>query len=104
LCGRYKYSITSELKHFFQCHCIPCRKATASAFAANIIAIPAEIKWVSGEGNIKQFDYPGLELTQVFCEMFWGERAERYEDGIAVPNNHSLSVIDSDRIIVLELR
>jgi hypothetical protein len=119
LCGELKYPITSELKHFFQCHCIQCRKATASVFAANIIAVPAEIKWVSGGANIKRFDYPGRELTQVFCKtcgsglplldevgemlfiptgtldnvpsikpeanMFWGERVEWCEDGIAAP-------------------
>jgi hypothetical protein len=68
LCGECKYSITSELKHFLQCHCIQCRKTTSSAFAANIIAVPTEIKWVSGEGNTKRFDYPGRGFTQVFCK------------------------------------
>jgi hypothetical protein len=67
LCGECKYSITSELKNFFYCHCIQCRKTTASAFAANIIAVPAEISWISGANNIKRFDYPGRAFTQVFC-------------------------------------
>ena len=68
LCGACKYSITSELKHFFQCHCIQCRKTTASAFAANIIAVPAEIKWELGEHNTTRFDYPERGFTQVFCK------------------------------------
>ena len=68
LCGECRYSITSELKHFFQCHCMQCRKTTASAFAANIIAVPAEIKWASGEYNTTRFDYPGRGFTQVFCK------------------------------------
>lgn len=67
LCGECRYSITAELVHFFQCHCIQCRKTTASTFAANIIAGPTEIIWVSGAGNMKRFDYPGRSFTQVFC-------------------------------------
>ena len=119
LCGECKYSVTSELKHFFQCHCMQCRKTTASAFAANIIAVPSEIKWASGEHNTTRFDYPGRGFTQVFCKtcgsglpfldkggemmfiptgtldnvptikpeanIFWGERAEWYEHGLAAP-------------------
>jgi len=35
LCGRFRYSIpTIDLKSAFSCHCIDCRKATGSAFAA----------------------------------------------------------------------
>ncbi|MBU2869771.1 GFA family protein [Colwellia sp. E2M01] len=67
LCGECKYAITSELKHFFHCHCIQCQKMTASAFAANIIAVPTKINWLSGEENIKRFDYPERDFTQVFC-------------------------------------
>ena len=69
LCGECRYSITSELKHFFQCHCVQCQKTTASAFAANILAAPAEIKWLSGKKNIKRFDYPDRGFTQVFCSI-----------------------------------
>jgi hypothetical protein len=119
LCGGCKYSITAELKHFFHCHCVQCRKTTASAFAANIIAVPAVINWLAGESSLKRFDYPGRGFTQVFCEIcgsglpfldragemlfiptgtldntptikpeaniFWGEKAEWYEHGIAAP-------------------
>jgi hypothetical protein len=64
----------------------------------------AEIKWFSGESNIKRFDYPCRKLTQVFCKMFLGLKSRIAKDGIAVPNNHNLPIIDSDKIIVLELR
>lgn len=67
LCGACKYSITAELMHFFQCHCVQCQKTTASNFAANIIAAPADIHWMSGSDNTKRFDYPGRGFTQVFC-------------------------------------
>lgn len=67
LCGECKYSITAEPLHFFQCHCVQCRKTTASAFAANIITALAEINWISGASNLKRFDYPERGFTQVFC-------------------------------------
>lgn len=67
LCGSCQYSITSELMNFFQCHCEQCQKTTASAFAANIIAQPSEIKWITGADNIKRYDHPERGFTQVFC-------------------------------------
>ena len=68
LCGECKYSITSELMHFFQCHCVQCRKTTASNFAANIIAAPSEINWVAGGNNISRYDHPDRGFTQAFCK------------------------------------
>ena len=67
LCGKCSYTITAETVHFFHCHCVQCRKTTASAYAANIIAEPTEIEWSSGESLLKRFDYPGRGFTQVFC-------------------------------------
>ena len=69
LCGDTRYEISAEMLHFFHCHCVQCRKTTSSAFAANIIASPSEINWVSGEQNLKRFDYPGRGFTQVFCSI-----------------------------------
>ncbi|MFK7977137.1 MAG: GFA family protein [Halioglobus sp.] len=67
LCGAAKYTIEAETMHFFQCHCVQCRKTTSSAFASNIVASPTDIQWHSGEENLRRFDYPGRSFTQVFC-------------------------------------
>jgi len=68
LCKRVKYSIAAELQEFYLCHCEQCRKVTGSAFASNIQAAPAEVKWLSGAQYVKRFDYPGDRLfTKVFC-------------------------------------
>lgn len=67
LCGGAKYTIAAEVMHFFHCHCLQCRKTTSSAFAANIIAMPTEIVWHSGENDLRRFDYSGRGFTQVFC-------------------------------------
>ena len=119
LCGQCQYSISTEPMHFFHCHCVQCRKTTASNFASNIIAAPAEIEWVSGGDNLKRYDHPERGFTQVFCStcgsglpfldrggkmmfiptgtldeapairpeanIFWGERADWHEDGVAAP-------------------
>ncbi len=67
LCGEVAYVVTTQVRHFFQCHCVQCRKTTASAFAANLIGDPAEINWKSGEDNLRRFDHPTRGFTQVFC-------------------------------------
>ncbi|MGA7964636.1 MAG: GFA family protein [Gammaproteobacteria bacterium] len=68
LCKRVKYSIETEPQQFYFCHCEQCRKITGSAFASNILAAPAEVKWLSGEDYVKRFDYQGDRLfTKVFC-------------------------------------
>jgi hypothetical protein len=68
LCKRVKYSVAAELQQFFLCHCEQCRKVTGSAFASNIQAAPAEVKWLAGAEYVKRFDYPGDRLfTKVFC-------------------------------------
>jgi hypothetical protein len=68
LCKRVKYSVAAELQEFYLCDCEQCRKITGSAFASNIQAAPAEVKWLSGAEYVKRFDYPGDRLfTKVFC-------------------------------------
>jgi len=69
LCGKVKYAITAELQRFYFCHCEQCRKITGSSFASNILAKPAEIRWLAGKENITRFDYPGeRSFTKVFCK------------------------------------
>ncbi len=68
LCGTVKYSVTTEIKKFYFCHCEQCRKITGSSFASNILAKPSTVSWVSGSEKIKRFDYPGPKsYTKVFC-------------------------------------
>lgn len=68
LCGGVRYEIEAKLKNFYFCHCEQCRKLTGSAHAANILAEPADIKWLEGERSIKRYDAPeGREFTHVFC-------------------------------------
>ena len=68
LCGKVSYSVSVEPKKFYFCHCQQCRKRTGSAFASNILAKPTDIEWISGQENVKRFDYPGdRSFTNAFC-------------------------------------
>ena len=68
LCGRVKYALSAPLQSFYFCHCEQCRKITGSAFAANILAEPTEVRWLAGIDYVKRFDYPGpRSFTKVFC-------------------------------------
>jgi len=68
LCGQVQYSVTTEIKDFYLCHCQQCRKITGSAFASNILTKPVDVLWTSGFEKVKQFDYPGTRtFTKVFC-------------------------------------
>ncbi len=68
LCGGVKYSLSTELNSFYFCHCEQCRKITGSAFAANILAKPAQIEWLEGAEKVRRFDYPGTKsFTKGVC-------------------------------------
>ena len=69
LCGAVKYSVTTEVKKFYFCHCEQCRKITSSSFASNILAKPSKVTWLSGSDKVKRFDYPSdKSYTKVFCK------------------------------------
>lgn len=68
LCGRVRYSVVTEIKRFYFCHCKQCRKLTGSAHASNILTIPAPVDWLQGEQYVKRFDdETGRAFTHVFC-------------------------------------
>lgn len=68
LCGSVKYTVTTEIKKFYFCHCEQCRKITGSSFASNILAKPTKLTWLSGSEKVKRFDCPGKKsYTKVFC-------------------------------------
>ena len=70
LCGAVAYSTAVEVKDFYFCHCEQCRKVTGSAFAANILARPAEVCWLKGAERVRRFDYPGdRSFTTTFCTV-----------------------------------
>ena len=68
LCGGVSFTTSVEVQDFYYCHCQQCRKLSGSAFAANVLAKPSPVTWVSGEELVHRFDYPGERLfSRVFC-------------------------------------
>lgn len=66
LCGEVRYRIAGELSDFGYCHCTSCRKASGSAFGANVGVQRSEVS-VKDPGGYQQ-DYessPGKK--RVFC-------------------------------------
>jgi hypothetical protein len=67
LCGEVRFDIEGEFERFYLCHCEHCRKDTGSAHAANLFSSTATLKWLSGQGNVRQFDLPGTRHSKSFC-------------------------------------
>jgi hypothetical protein len=68
LCGGVRFEVTGGFESFFLCHCQHCRKDTGSAHAANLFSSTAALKWLAGEGKVRQFDLPGTRHSRAFCE------------------------------------
>ena len=67
LCGAVRFEIDGEFERFYLCHCEYCRKDTGSAHAASLFSASAALKWVSGEGNLRQFNLPSTRHSRSFC-------------------------------------
>ena len=68
-CNNVTYEITGNLGIFQYCHCSRCRKFTGSAFASNIIVLPEQFKWLSGEEYIGRYEPHGPKyFATTFCK------------------------------------
>jgi hypothetical protein len=58
---------------FRYCHCERCRKATGSAFAANLFFPKEQLKWIAGESEITLFIRKEAEdFPRGFCKHCGG--------------------------------
>ncbi len=67
LCGEVSFEVKGEFESFFMCHCKHCRKDTGSAHASSLFSTTAELKWISGENNIKIYILPSTRHVKSFC-------------------------------------
>jgi hypothetical protein len=68
LCGSVRFEVELPFRTFRYCHCSRCRKATGSAFAANLFVEPAQFEWISGEDSLTRFDLPeARHFASCFC-------------------------------------
>jgi len=69
LCGTVRFEIEGDFESFYLCHCEYCRKDTGSAHAANLFSTKDQIKWVSGQENIRTFQLPKTKHMKSFCSI-----------------------------------
>ena len=73
LCGRVSFAIDGVLTPIQYCHATRCRKATGSAFAAEVATTLSCFRWVSGEEFITIFEAPLLRepppYRHAFCRI-----------------------------------
>lgn len=66
LCGSIQYEIDGELSEFGYCHCPSCRKASGSAFGANIGVRREDVRLDDPKNFLKEYkSSPGKVRT--FC-------------------------------------
>lgn len=66
LCGAVRYEIVGPLAGIELCHCGQCRRASGSAFAANMNVAVANFRILSGQGSMKAFE-SSQGKQRVFC-------------------------------------
>jgi hypothetical protein len=68
LCGAVRYELSREPIWSHNCHCSRCRKATGSAFAANLFFPLDALSYPRGEELLASFEPPDAErFSHVFC-------------------------------------
>jgi hypothetical protein len=56
LCGSVAFEIEGRLTPIQYCHATRCRKATGSAFAAEVAALTSAFRWIRGEDLITVYE------------------------------------------------
>ncbi len=69
LCGEVTFEIDGVFEDFYLCHCKRCQKDTGSAHAANLFSSSARLRWLSGEGKRKIFNFRSEGHIKSFCSI-----------------------------------
>ena len=67
LCGQVKFVVEGDFEQFYLCHCERCRKDTGSAHAANLFSSTARLVWLSGEDQVRTYNFRGEGHIKSFC-------------------------------------
>jgi hypothetical protein len=89
LCGAVRYEATGTAAAFDLDHCSRCRKASGSAFKAELIFRQAEFHWVSGRSLVRTSEAPVRSTPpsyrRTFCTLRGGPVPTVDEDTINIP-------------------
>ncbi|KDR67640.1 hypothetical protein GALMADRAFT_257878 [Galerina marginata CBS 339.88] len=71
LCSEVKFTLQGEPFHFVICHCRNCKQVAGSAFMANAMFKPAQVKVIEGRDLIKEYadsnTLTGNTISRSFC-------------------------------------
>ena len=70
LCGSVAFEIDGSLSPMQYCHATRCRKATGSAFAAELAALASTFRWTRGENLITTYEAPLLREPTPYRHSF----------------------------------
>ena len=70
LCGGVAFEIEGTLSPIQYCHATRCRKATGSAFAAEVAVLAAVFRWTRGEDLITTYEAPLLRQPPPYRHSF----------------------------------
>lgn len=69
LCGGVTFEVLNAFDKLFFCSCDQCRQITGSAFASNLFANIDGFDWLSGAGDIINYQAPGRDISKSFCRV-----------------------------------
>ena len=70
LCGSVRFEIDGRLTPIQYCHAARCRKATGSAFAAELAARATDFRWVGGADLVVVYEAPLLREPPPYRHAF----------------------------------
>lgn len=70
LCGQVRFEIDGTLSPMQYCHATRCRKASGSAFAAEVAVNAAQFRWVRGADAITVYEAPLLREPPPYRRAF----------------------------------
>jgi hypothetical protein len=70
LCGKVSFEIEGTLSPIEYCHAARCRKASGSAFAAEVAAMASDFRWVRGEELVTVYEAPLLREPPPYRHAF----------------------------------
>ena len=70
LCGGVTFEIDGNLTPMQYCHAVRCRKATGSAFAAELAARTSDFRWTQGEDLVAVYEAPLLREPPPYRHAF----------------------------------
>ena len=96
LCGAVEFAVGGPLGPIQFDHCSRCRKASGSAFAAELIARAGALRWTRGADQVRTYTAPVRErppgYRRVFCARCGSPLPIAGEHGVIVP----VGALDSD--------